>query len=143
MKVAECSETPTLQERGQQPIRLPLGLLGFEDIKDYVLLANPGEEPFLWLQVVNNPSLAFLVLSPFSVLPNYRPDIAAEDAEFLKLREAGDALIFNIVTMRGAQNATLNLKGPIVLNRHTLIGKQVIPVNATEYSVQYPLSPAA
>lgn len=143
MKVAECTETPTLQEKGQQHlIRLPLGLLGFEDIKDYVLLSNPGEEPFLWLQVLNNPSLAFLVLSPFAVLPDYSPDIAAEDAQFLQIRDAADALIFNIVTMRG-QNATLNLKGPIVLNRHTLVGKQVIPVNAAEYSVQHPLTPAA
>ena len=41
--------------------------------------------------------------------------------------------------MRGPQQATVNLKGPIVLNRRTLVAKQVIPLNAPEYSVAHPL----
>jgi len=31
------------------------------------------------------------------------------------------------------------LKGPIVINRRTLIGKQIIPVNASEYAIRHPL----
>lgn len=139
MKVADCPDKPALQNNGQQVLRLPLGLLGFEDTKDYVLVSNSGEEPFLWMQVVDNPSLAFLVLSPFTVFPDYRPDIMPEDTQFLQIGSPDDALILNVVTMRGANHATLNLKGPIVLNRHTLVGKQVIPANAADYSVQHPL----
>jgi flagellar assembly factor FliW len=43
------------------------------------------------------------------------------------------------VSLRGDGRATINLKGPIVLNRQTLIAKQVIPLNATTYSVAHPL----
>lgn len=143
MKVAESDEAPPADEKAPQFIRFPLGLLGFEDIKDFVLLSNPGEEPFAWLQVASNPSLAFLVVPPGAVIPDYRPDISAEDTDFLQLHEPEEALILNIVTTRGTLNATLNLKGPIVLNRHTLMGKQVIPVNAADYPVQHPLTSTA
>ena len=120
-------------------VRLPMGLLGFEQIKDYVLLANPTEAPFAWLQVEDNVSLAFIVVDPFLVTPDYKPDIPQPDVEYLDLKEASDALLLNIVTIHGSQRATLNLKGPIVINRHTHIGKQVIIANASDYSVQHPL----
>jgi len=41
--------------------------------------------------------------------------------------------------LRNAGQATINLKGPIVINRRTWIGKQVIPVNAAQYPTQHPL----
>jgi flagellar assembly factor FliW len=143
MKVAECPKPVAETAQTGTPIRLPLGLLGIEHIKEYVLVSNPGEEPFLWFQVQGDSNLAFLVLSPFAVEPTYSPDISNDDAAFLGLKDPSDALLFNIVTMRGAQTATVNLKGPIVLNRHTLVGKQVIPLNAAEFSVQHPLPTAA
>jgi flagellar assembly factor FliW len=34
----------------------------------------------------------------------------------------------------------VNLKGPIVINRRTLIGKQVIINNAAQYSLNHPLA---
>jgi flagellar assembly factor FliW len=122
-------------------IRLPMGLLGFEQTKDYLLIINPAEEPFRWLQVKDNPALAFVVVDPFIALPEYRPDIPQSDAEFLGLASPSQAALFNIVTLHGSR-ATLNLKGPIVINRNTGIGKQVVITNAAEYSVKHPLPTA-
>jgi flagellar assembly factor FliW len=93
----------------------------------------------LWLQVVEEPKLAFLVMSPFVAVPNYQPEISEEDAGSLGLQNQEEPLIFNIVTVRGAQQATINLKGPIVLNRRTLVAKQVIPLNAPNLPVAHPL----
>ena len=120
-------------------VQLPMGLLGFEQMKDYVLFAEPQEEPFAWLQVKGDASLAFIVINPFLVAPDYSPDLPAADVEFLGLEEPEDAMLLNIVTLHGPGRATVNLKGPIVLNRHTLIGKQVVVANASEYSVHHPL----
>jgi len=55
------------------------------------------------------------------------------------LKQPDDALLLSIVTVYGPHRATANLKGPIVINRSTHVGKQVIIANASEYSVQYPL----
>ena len=120
-------------------IHLPSGLLGFEQVKRFVLSSVPGEEPFQWFKDQNNPALAFIVISPFEVQPNYLPDLPSEDVTFLKLESPDDALLLNIVTLRRGGRATVNLKGPIVINRFSLTGKQVVLANASDYSVQHPL----
>ena len=130
-------ETPAVVRR--DPVRMPNGLLGFEKIKDYVLTANPDEHPFAWLKVLDNSGLAFVVIDPFVALPDYQPDIPQADVEFLQLHQPEDALLLGIVTIHSAQRATVNLKGPIVLNRNTHVAKQVIIDNASAYSVTHPL----
>jgi flagellar assembly factor FliW len=133
------TETGNLLERNHCVIRMPLGLLGFEQYKSFTLFTRPTEEPFLWLQTAASPKLAFLVVSPFIAVPDYGPTIPEEDVQFLALQSPDDALIVNIVTVRGPKQATVNLKGPIVLNRHTLTAKQVIPLNSPDFSVAHPL----
>lgn len=120
-------------------VHLPEGILGFERYTDWVLISVPGEEPFQWLQVVDNPRLAFVVVEPDAVTGNYYPDLAPEDVDRIGLESPDDALLLNIVTVRPHGKSTVNLKGPIVLNRHTMTGKQVIPVNAVGLDLQHPL----
>ena len=139
MKGTAIIEENVLETSADNRLRLPAGILGFEQFTEYMLLANPAEAPFAWLRVTENVPLAFVVVNPFLVMPDYSPDIPDSDVEFLGLKEANDALLFNIVTIWGPNNATVNLKGPIVINRHTHVGKQVILANASDYSVQHPL----
>ncbi|MCF7708206.1 MAG: flagellar assembly protein FliW [Verrucomicrobia bacterium] len=126
-------------EQAEKIIQMPLGLLGFEGIKQYVLRLVSEESPFLWFQVVSNPQLAFLVMSPFVAAPDYRPDIDEEDTRFLELENPEDAVLFNIVTLHRPGVATVNLKGPIVINRNTLKAMQVVPANASELPCKFPL----
>jgi flagellar assembly factor FliW len=139
-------DNSTLVESPDTPacctVRLPMGILGFEQIKDYLLISNPLEEPFRWLRVKDNPALAFVVIEPFLVAPGYSPDIPKQDVEFLGLTAPAEAVLYNIVTVHPNQRATVNLKGPVVINRNTGIGKQVIIANAAEYSVQHQLPEA-
>jgi flagellar assembly factor FliW len=128
-------EKPTTQSN--DVVLLPYGLLGFERVKNYSLLANAEEDPFLWLKMLEDARHAFLVLPPGLVVPNYSPDFEDEDVEFLELDDLADALILNIVTLREAAPATVNLKGPIVINRQTWIGKQVVPKNAGQFSARH------
>ena len=136
MKFAETTEAEPLANERQSAINIPFGLLGFEGVKQYTLLADPQEAPFLWLQMLEDPKASFLVLNPFLVLPDYQPELSDEDVAFLGLQTSEEAAIFNIVTLRGRGSATINLKGPIVINRRTLVAKQIIPINAASYSVQ-------
>jgi len=140
MTTAELTETKTRQAGGRDIIRLPLGLLGFEHVKQYTLLANPAEEPFMWFQMLDDAKRAFLVAPPSRLVPDYQPDISDEDVDFLELTDPADAFLLNIVTLRGNGQATVNLKGPVVINRRTHIGKQAILNNAAQYSVCHPLA---
>jgi flagellar assembly factor FliW len=142
MKHCNTTGLETLEAPVADSVRLPMGLLGFEPIKEYLLTSDPAEEPFRWLRVKNDPSLAFVVVEPFVAVPEYQPDIPQQDVEFLALSDPADALLYNIVTLHPGLRATINLKGPIVINRNTGIGKQVIITNAAAYSVQHPLPQA-
>ena len=137
MKCLTLTETEAALESSSTEVRLPNGLLGFEHFKDYVLLANPEEQPFVWLQVKDNGPLAFVVINPFLILPDYRPDLPQADIDCLGIKEPDDAVLLNIVTLHPAGRATVNLKGPIVINRHTMTGKQVVLANASEYAVEH------
>jgi len=139
MKCAEMIDTETPAAARHDQVRMPNGMLGFEGIKDYVLTTNPGEHPFAWLKVPDNSALAFVVIDPFTVMPDYQPDIPQADVEFLDLKQPDDALLLGVVTIHNEHRATVNLKGPIVVNRHTHLAKQVIIANAAVYSVTHPL----
>jgi len=136
----EIIATDTRSEpRDLSALHVPLGLLGFEELKEFRLVGNAEHEPFLWLQVRDDPTLAFLVAPPLSIVNDYRPSVAPDDVQFLGLTDVGSALLLNIVTLRADGRATVNLKGPIVINARTRIGKQIIPLNAADYSVHHPL----
>ncbi len=135
-------EPETRAANDNSVIQMPDGLLGFERVKNYKLLTRPEEAPFMWLQMLDNPKRAFVVVPPQYILSDYNPDLSDLDVEFLELAEPSDAFVLNIVTVRGQGRATVNLRGPIVINRRTLIGKQVIPVNAAEYAIRHPVPTA-
>ena len=138
MIAPESVELESVTVKTENVIHMPGGLLGFENVKRLVLLTDPEEAPFSWLQVIGDSSLAFLVAPPFEAVPEYQPELSDEDVAYLDLKKPEDALIYNIVTLRGEQ-ATINLKGPIVINRFTLRGKQVVLQNASRWSVRHPL----
>ena len=140
MKTVELDEPQRLPVNRENILSLPLGLLGFEQVKKYVLLVTPEEEPFLWLQMLDNPNQGFVVISPAAAVPAYAPNIPEADIEFLNIKSPADALLLNIVTVRNGQ-ATVNLKGPIVVNRNTLVAKQCIPTNVAEFALQHPINP--
>ena len=96
----------------------------------------------MWLQMLEDAKHAFLVVPPGLAVPGYAPDIDDKDAEFLELNVPEDAYIVNIVTLRHGR-ATVNLKGPIVFNRRTMVGKQVIPKNVQKYNVRHVLAVAS
>jgi flagellar assembly factor FliW len=136
MKVVDTIEA---EQTGTQRIQIPSGLLGLEHIKEYELIAVPAEDPFIWLQSAGVPDVAFLLVSPFLVVSDYQPDISDNDMQALGLQDPAGALLYNIVTVRGSAPATVNLKGPVVINRATKVAKQVVLNNAADYSVHHPI----
>jgi len=130
------------EQASTKRIQIPSGLLGLEHIKEYELISVPDEDPFMWLQSAGAPKVTFLLVSPFAVRRDYRPDISDNDVQSLGLHSTDDALLFNIVTARDNAPATVNLKGPILINRATNVARQVVINNAAEYSVRHPILPA-
>jgi flagellar assembly factor FliW len=123
-------------------IHLPQGIIGFAGYKRAELLYLPDHLPFLWMKLHGaNDHLHFIVIEPGGIVPGYEPEVFDEDATQLGLEKPGDAMILNIVTLK-RQNpveATVNLVGPIVVNRRTRIGRQLVISNYSRYSAHYSL----
>jgi flagellar assembly factor FliW len=123
-------------------LELPQGLIGFANYKRAELLYLPDHLPFLWMKLHSEvDDLHFIVIEPGGIVPGYEPEIFDGDAEQLDLRDPAEAMILNIVTLR-RQNpveATANLIGPLVVNRRTRIGRQLVISNYSRYSANHAL----
>lgn len=121
---------------------LPAGLIGFETYRQAELLYESDNLPFLWLKLTGpRDSLHFVVIEPGGIVANYEPELFDEHALELDLRDPGEAMILNIVTLRRTTplEATVNLIGPIVINRRTRTGRQVVIANYSRYSAHHSL----
>lgn len=74
------------------------------------------------------------------VSDDYHPEIDDAEAAALGIKSPIEMLVLNIVTLHEDGSVTVNLKGPIVINRKTLWAKQMLPANAAELSLRHPLN---
>ena len=120
---------------------LPHGLIGFGEYKRAELLYMPDHLPFLWMKLHGPEVLHFIVIEPGGIVPGYEPEIFDEDALNLDLRTPAEAMILNIVTLKRQQpvEATVNLIGPLVVNRRTRTGRQLVISNYSRYSAHHSL----
>lgn len=139
MKVSLDSPAPS--EAPPQLIRIPGGLVGFPEHQGFEVFYREEELPFRWLRLVGPDPVDFVVIEPAGLIPGYELELFDEDAAFLGISEPSDAVVLNIVTVSRAQppTATVNLVGPVVINRRTGLAKQVVLANHTRYSARHPL----
>lgn len=117
------------------------GLFGFPDIKHMELFYDKDELPFMWLRQDDQDGLAFIVIEPGGIIPDYTVEISDNDVEFLGITGADDTMILNIVTLpsEGNSKISVNLVGPVIVNRNTFTAKQCIINNHEKYSARYVL----
>ncbi|MCL2060004.1 MAG: flagellar assembly protein FliW [Oscillospiraceae bacterium] len=122
-------------------IRFDEGIIGFEDYRDYVLLDGSDEpSPFRCLQSVQDSSLAFMLMDPFIVRPDYEVEIDDEAATRLHIGSNEDIAIFVIVVVpENIKMMSINLKAPIIVNARVHMGAQYI-VDKGDYSVRHYLA---
>lgn len=103
------------------------GLLGFADLRKFVLLDDPNDEIFAWLQSCESPAIAFPVLEPELFAPQYKANLTKGDMESLKLTAQDKARYFSIVTIPDDPTLmTANLKAPIVVNIAARTARQCV-----------------
>ena len=117
-------------------INMPEGMLGFNEQR-YILLSS-GSGPFCWLQAVDNPDLAFVVVDPQTAVPDFDVKLTADEYNYLGLFETGEIVVLTVVTMdRNPLDITINLLGPIVINPETMTAIQVV-LEGNRYSTRHP-----
>jgi len=110
----------------KQKVKIPLGLFGFEDFTEYVLL-DAEHEPFFWLQSLDEKEIAFVIINPFLFRKDYEANVTNEELAEIGIKSAENALVFVIVTIpQDGGNMTANLQGPIIINKESMTAMQAI-----------------
>jgi flagellar assembly factor FliW len=117
-------------------LHFPEGLPGFEDDRDWVLLADADCDAVAWMQSVARPEIALAVVSPRRFVPRYQLRVCCHELEPLDLERLEDAEVLAIVSKTDG-GLVLNLKAPLVIHVARRWGRQVIANG--EASLQYEL----
>jgi flagellar assembly factor FliW len=106
-------------------IHFPAGMLGLEQCRHWVLLADAQNEALGWLQSTSRPEVALAVVYPRRFVPNYQVRVSQSEMAPLKLDDVRQAEVLAILSSNGLA-MTLNLKAPLVINVERRLGRQVI-----------------
>lgn len=103
------------------------GLLGFEANKRYALVEAEELKPLAWLVSVDDPDIAFPLADARYFAKDYEVGITEEDREALDVTNDAEVAIYTIVSLPTDEKPlTANLRGPVVINFTTKLGRQVV-----------------
>lgn len=123
-------------------ITLPDGLPGFSETR-FTLINPERHAPFCWLQALDNPDLAFVVVDSRETFPDYAVSLTSDEYERLALDEETEVVVLLVVTLASDPGAiTVNLQGPIVLNPVRMLAKQIV-LEGSRFPTRHPLFGAA
>jgi flagellar assembly factor FliW len=121
-------------------LAFPDGLVGCQDWKNFVLLSDDEEDlPVACLQSVDQPRVRLLVTDPRLIDQNYSIDLSEADRSSLELQALDDTALFCTLTVAEGGEITANLLGPLVVNKRTLRGRQVVQ-SESGYSTRHPVA---
>lgn len=117
-----------------------LPVIGFNELKRFVILDLNKDSFFKWLQSVEDPSLAFPVVSVFSMNVDYSFDLPDNVVDILKIENVESLLVMNIASIPqdNPQGTTINLLAPLVFNLDSMLAGQII-LSGSGYDISFPL----
>ncbi len=115
------------------------GLPGFPNHHRFVILSFDDLKPFEYLQALDEPPVAFLVINPFLVLSGYSMNFSDPDLADLAVADPAELTVYAVANVpEDPSKATVNLFAPIVVNERNKKGRQFL-LHDSGYSVKHPL----
>lgn len=117
-----------------------LPIIGFDTLKKFVIL-EPGKETlFKWLQSVDDPALAFPIISVSTLNIDYSIDLPDNVVDKLEVTSAESLLVMNITSIPqdDPKGTTINLLAPLIFNVDTQKAGQIV-LSGSGYDISYPM----
>ena len=117
-----------------------LPIIGFNDLKKFIILDPNKDTLFKWLQSVEDPSLAFPIISVSSLDYDYSIDLADGVIKSLDIKNPESILVMNITSIPqdNPRGTTINLLAPLIFNLDNLTAGQVV-LSGSGYDISYPM----
>ena len=120
----------TIPVDAKSVLTFPDGLLGFPEARRFLLLETSENGVFFWLQSLDTPDLAFVVIDPELLVRNYRQNftLSPRDRDFFATAHPSELLSMAIVTFPPGsdEEITANLQGPLLVREQERKGRQVV-----------------
>jgi flagellar assembly factor FliW len=120
-------------------IEFPWGIPGFASLRRFLALSLAEQPNFVWLQSLEDGAVALPTADPWQVFPTYEPRLPGYATVALELEQPDDFTILCVVVVtKDAQEMTMNLMAPIVVNLKSRRARQVM-LESSGYSVREPI----
>ena len=118
------------------------GIPAFEDEHEFLIIPYDEESPYVFLQSLTTPELAFLMTVPFIFFPEYEFELDDEMQNKLGLTQQEDMVVYTLLTIPGGQveDMTANLMAPVVLNQANMQARQIV-LDKSRYTTKHSLFP--
>ena len=122
-------------------LSFPKGLYGFDTEQEFLLIPFDGSEAtLLCLQSRKTPALAFILMDPFALQPDYMPVLQKSELTELGVKDSGDLCYYVMCVVKDPiGDSTVNLKCPVAINPETRVSAQVI-LDSDTYGMRHLLS---
>lgn len=129
----------TCTYRESEVLLFPWGLPGFASLRRFIAINLEGQEKFVWLQSLDEPTVAIPTGDPWQIFADYEPQLPHYATTSLDIQNPEDFVALCVVVVSaGAAEMTMNLLAPIVVNLRTRIGRQVM-LEKGDYAVRTPI----
>ncbi|GMV90365.1 MAG: hypothetical protein AMXMBFR82_01430 [Candidatus Hydrogenedentota bacterium] len=137
----ETTRFGTLDVDPNSVITFTQPILGFQEFRRYVLLPGPSDH-LTWLQSTDSPDLAFILINPHAIMPEYTMDLRQQELSELAVSSADDLDVYTLIVVpQDPSKVRTNLRAPILINTKQRLGKQTILERST-YPIQFFLAQA-
>ena len=116
----------------EKVVRFEKGIPGFENLRDFIVVEKEESYPILWLVSLDSPNVAIPVIDPWLIRVDYTVDIDEETVKELEIEGMEDLRILAVlvIPVGNPKDMTINFMAPIVINKRTGKGKQIIMENS-------------
>ncbi len=123
-------------------VHFEMGIPAFEDEHEFLIIPYDEESPYVFLQSLTTPDLAFIMTIPFSFFPDYEFEIDDETLKRLGIKSQEELLIYTLITIPGGkvEDMTANLMAPVVINTTNMQARQVV-LDSGRYVTKHRLFP--
>lgn len=118
------------------------GIPAFDEEHEFLIIPYDEESPYVFLQSLNTPDLAFLMTMPFVFFPDYEFEIDDETQARLGITKQEDMLVYTLLTIPGGrvQDMTANLMAPVLINTKNMQASQLV-LDKSRYTTKHRLFP--
>jgi flagellar assembly factor FliW len=112
-------------------------IIGFQDYRRFVLVPGPKDSALRWLQSVDSGELAFILMDPRTVVPDYQVQLGRSDLSELAVASVDELEVYTLVVVPHDQTKVrTNLKAPVLINPKQRLGKQTI-LERSNHPIQF------